>query len=115
MVGAKMWRQERTDGGYAGCDADTTAFYNKASGTATTDANIADPNTTLRQCPPLTVDEIITPQAGFATQVVLNAWLTRFQLLPADRLARSCSGHTIVAAAAGTGQRPAARYSLIHR
>ncbi|HUN09119.1 MAG TPA: type IV secretory system conjugative DNA transfer family protein [Aggregatilineales bacterium] len=75
---------------YGGCDADTADFYSKASGTATTDANQDDPNSHLRQRPLLTVDEIITPQvgnctifaryveAGFATQVVLNARLTRF-------------------------------------
>lgn len=75
---------------YGGCDADTAEFYSKASGTATTDANTDDPNSHLRQRPLLTVDEVITPQignctifaryveAGFATQVVLNARLTRF-------------------------------------
>lgn len=75
---------------YGGCDADTAEFYSKASGTATTDANMDDPNSHLRQRPLLTVDEVVTPQlgnctifaryveAGFATQVVLNARLTRF-------------------------------------
>ncbi|MDX1994628.1 MAG: type IV secretory system conjugative DNA transfer family protein [bacterium] len=75
---------------YGGCDADTAEFYSKASGTATTDANTDDPNSHLRQRPLLTVDEVVTPQvgnctifaryveAGFATQVVLNARLTRF-------------------------------------
>lgn len=75
---------------YGGCDADTAEFYSKASGTATTDANADDPNSHLRQRPLLTVDEVITPQvgnctifaryveAGFATQIVLNARLTRF-------------------------------------
>ena len=75
---------------YGGCDADTAEFYSKASGTATTDANIGDPNSQLRQRPLLTVDEVITPSAGnctifaryvepgFATQVILNARLTRF-------------------------------------
>ncbi len=75
---------------YGGCDADTAEFYSKASGTATTDANQDDSNSHLRQRPLLTVDEVITPQvgnctifaryveAGFATQVVLNARLTRF-------------------------------------
>ncbi|MDX2138845.1 MAG: type IV secretory system conjugative DNA transfer family protein [Chloroflexota bacterium] len=75
---------------YGGCDADTAEFYSKASGTATTDANQDDPNSHLRQRPLLTLDEIITPQvgnctifaryveAGFATQVILNARLTRF-------------------------------------
>jgi len=75
---------------YGGCDADTAEFYSKASGTATTDANTDDPNSHLRQRPLLTVDEAITPQVGnctifaryvetgFATQVILNARLTRF-------------------------------------
>lgn len=75
---------------YGGCDADTAEFYSKASGTATTDANADDPNSHLRQRPLLTMDEVVTPQvgnctifaryveAGFATQVVLNARLTRF-------------------------------------
>ncbi len=75
---------------YGGCDADTAEFYSKASGTATTDANCDDPNSHLRQRPLLTVDEVVTPQAGnctifaryveagFATQVVLHARLTRF-------------------------------------
>ena len=82
---------------YGGCDADTAEFYSKASGTATTDANADDPNShgrlsqgAARQRPLLTVDEVVTPQvgnctifaryveAGFATQVVLNARLTRF-------------------------------------
>jgi type IV secretory pathway TraG/TraD family ATPase VirD4 len=75
---------------YGGCDADTAEFYSKASGTATTDANTDDPNSHLRQRPLLTVDEVVTPQVGnctifaryveasFATQVVLNARLTRF-------------------------------------
>ncbi len=74
---------------YGGCDADTAEFYSKASGTATTDANIDDPNSHLRQRPLLTLDEVITPQAGnctifaryveagYATQVILNARLTR--------------------------------------
>ncbi|MBK9124415.1 MAG: type IV secretory system conjugative DNA transfer family protein [Chloroflexi bacterium] len=75
---------------YGGCDADTAEFYSRASGTATTDANTDDPDSLLRQRPLLTVDEVITPQvgnctifaryveAGFATQVILNARLTRF-------------------------------------
>jgi type IV secretory pathway TraG/TraD family ATPase VirD4 len=75
---------------YGGCDADTAEFYSRASGTATTDANQDDPNSHLRQRPLLTVDEVITPQAGnctifaryvetgYATQVILNARLTRF-------------------------------------
>jgi hypothetical protein len=74
---------------YGGCDADTAEFYSKASGTATTDANIDDPNSHLRQRPLLTLDEVITPgagnctifaryvEAGYATQVILNARLTR--------------------------------------
>jgi hypothetical protein len=75
---------------YGGCDADTAEYYSRASGTATTDANRDDPNSHLRQRPLLTVDEVITPQAGnctifaryvetgYATQVILNARLTRF-------------------------------------
>ena len=75
---------------YGGCDADTADFYSMASGTATTDANQDDPNSHLRQRPLLTIDEVVTPQignctifaryveAGFATQIVLNARLTRF-------------------------------------
>jgi len=75
---------------YGGCDADTAEFYSTARGTATTDANTDDPNSHLRQRPLLTVDEVITPQVGnctifaryvetgFATQVILNARLTRF-------------------------------------
>lgn len=75
---------------YGGCDAETAEFYSKASGTATTDTNANDPNSHLRQRPLLTVDEVITPQvgnctvfaryveAGFATQVIFNARLTRF-------------------------------------
>ena len=75
---------------YGGCDADTAEFYSKASGIATTDANTDDPNSHLRQRPLLTIDEVITPQVGnctifaryvetgFATQVILNARLTRF-------------------------------------
>ncbi|MBE2270303.1 MAG: type IV secretory system conjugative DNA transfer family protein, partial [Anaerolinea sp.] len=79
---------------YGGCDAETAEFYSKASGTATTDAasfgRVDDPNSHLRQRPLLTVDEVITPQVGnctifaryvetsFATQVILNARLTRF-------------------------------------
>ena len=75
---------------YGGCDADTAEFYSRASGMATTDANQDDPNSHLRQRPLLTVDEVITPQAGnctifaryvetgYATQVILNARLTRF-------------------------------------
>ncbi len=74
---------------YGGCDADTAEFYSKASGIATADSNADDPNSHLRQRPLLTVDEVVTPQvgnctifaryveAGFATQIVLNARLTR--------------------------------------
>ena len=70
---------------YGGCDADTAAFYSQASGTATE----ADDDY-HRSRPLLTADEVVTPQvgnctifaryveAGFATQVVLNARLTRF-------------------------------------
>jgi type IV secretory pathway TraG/TraD family ATPase VirD4 len=75
---------------YGGCDADTAEFYSRASGTATTSASADAPDSHLRQRPLLTVDEVITPQAGnctifaryvetgFATQVILNARLTRF-------------------------------------
>ncbi len=75
---------------YGGCDAETAEFYSKASGTATADSKADDPTSHLRQRPLLTVDEVITPQvgnctvfaryveAGFATQVILNACLTRF-------------------------------------
>jgi len=70
---------------YGGCDAETAEFYSRASGTAT-----QQDEATYRSRPLLTVDEVITPQvgnctifaryveAGFATQVVLNARLTRF-------------------------------------
>jgi hypothetical protein len=70
---------------YGGCDADTADFYSDASGTAT-----QEDDKYTRSRPLLTVDEVITPQignctifaryveAGFATQVVLNARLTRF-------------------------------------
>ena len=73
---------------YGGCDADTAEFYSKASGTATQEGEADDKYSRSR--PLLTVDEVITPQignatifaryveAGFATQVVLNARLTRF-------------------------------------
>jgi type IV secretory pathway TraG/TraD family ATPase VirD4 len=72
---------------YGGCDADTAEFYSRASGTATEEA--ADDHY-RRSRPLLTVDEVITPQAGnctifaryveagFATQIILNARLTRF-------------------------------------
>ncbi|MEL7434174.1 MAG: hypothetical protein AAFN11_09515, partial [Chloroflexota bacterium] len=75
---------------YGGCDAETAEFYSKASGTATADSKADDPTSHSRQRPLLTVDEVITPQvgnctvfaryveAGFATQVILNARLTRF-------------------------------------
>lgn len=75
---------------YGGCDAETAEFYSKASGTATADSKADDPTSHLRQRPLLTIDEVITPQvgnctvfaryveAGFATQVILNARLTRF-------------------------------------
>ena len=73
---------------YGGCDADTAEFYSKASGIATQEGSGDDKYSRSR--PLLTVDEVITPQignctvfaryveAGFATQVVLNARLTRF-------------------------------------
>jgi type IV secretory pathway TraG/TraD family ATPase VirD4 len=73
---------------YGGCDADTADFYSSASGTATQEATADDRYSRSR--PLLTVDEVITPQVGnatifaryvevgFATQVVLNARLTRF-------------------------------------
>ena len=73
---------------YGGCDADTAEFYSKASGTATQEGSGDDKYSRSR--PLLTVDEVVTPQvgnctifaryveAGFATQVVLNARLTRF-------------------------------------
>ena len=73
---------------YGGCDADTADFYSNASGTATQEGSVDDKYSRSR--PLLTVDEVITPQignctifaryveAGFATQVVLNARLTRF-------------------------------------
>ena len=73
---------------YGGCDADTADFYSSASGTATQEGSTDDKYSRSR--PLLTVDEVITPQignctifaryveVGFATQVVLNARLTRF-------------------------------------
>lgn len=73
---------------YGGCDADTADFYSSASGTATQEGSADDRYSRSR--PLLTVDEVITPQignctifaryveTGFATQVVLNARLTRF-------------------------------------
>ncbi|MEO0562227.1 MAG: type IV secretory system conjugative DNA transfer family protein [Chloroflexota bacterium] len=73
---------------YGGCDAETAEFYSKSSGTATESGGSEDGYTRSR--PLLTVDEVITPQvgnctifaryveAGFATQVILNARLTRF-------------------------------------
>jgi type IV secretory pathway TraG/TraD family ATPase VirD4 len=75
---------------YGGCDVDTAEFYSKASGTATTDANMDDLNSRLQHRPLLTIDEVITPQvgnctvfaryaeAGYATQVIFNARITRF-------------------------------------
>jgi type IV secretory pathway TraG/TraD family ATPase VirD4 len=72
---------------YGGCDVDTADFYSTASGTATQGGTSDDKY--IRSRPLLTVDEVITPQignctifaryadAGFATQVVLNARLTR--------------------------------------
>lgn len=73
---------------YGGCDADTAEFYSRASGTATEES--AGEERYSRSRPLLTVDEVITPQVGnctifaryvevgFATQVILNARLTRF-------------------------------------
>ena len=73
---------------YGGCDAETAEFYSRASGTATSQPTAQDAYP--RQRPLLTVDEVITPsagnctifaryvEAGFATQVILNARLTRF-------------------------------------
>ena len=73
---------------YGGCDADTADFYSSASGTATQEGSADDKYSRSR--PLLTVDEVTTPQignctifaryveVGFATQVVLNARLTRF-------------------------------------
>jgi type IV secretory pathway TraG/TraD family ATPase VirD4 len=72
---------------YGGCDVDTADFYSTASGTATQGGTSDDKY--IRSRPLLTVDEVITPQignctifaryadAGYATQVVLNARLTR--------------------------------------
>ena len=72
---------------FGGCDAETAEYYSKASGMATADAD--DDQRYPRQRPLLTVDEVITPQAGncsifaryvepnFATQVILTARLTR--------------------------------------
>ena len=72
---------------YGGCDAETAEFYAHASGT-TTESNPDDGYPRSRQL--LTVDEIVTPlhgnctifaryvDAGFATQVVFHARLTRF-------------------------------------
>ncbi len=73
---------------YGGCDADTADFYSNASGTATQTDSDNDKHSRSR--PLLTIDEVITPQIGnctifaryveegFATQVILNARLTRF-------------------------------------
>jgi type IV secretory pathway TraG/TraD family ATPase VirD4 len=70
---------------YGGCDAETAEFYSRASGTAT-----QQDEATYRSRPLLTVDEVITPQAGnatifaryvdsgYATQIILTARLTRF-------------------------------------
>lgn len=74
---------------FGGCDAETAEYYSKASGTATTEGNRSGPVRHVQQRPLLTVDEVMTPQAGnctlfaryvepgFATQVVLTARLTR--------------------------------------
>lgn len=73
---------------YGGCDAETADFYAQASGT-TTEASKGDDDY-LRGRALLTSDEIVTPlrgnctvfaryvEAGFATQVVFHARLTRF-------------------------------------
>jgi hypothetical protein len=70
---------------YGGCDAETAEFYSRASGTAT-----QQDEATYRSRPLLTVDEVITPQAGnatifaryvdpgYATQIILTGRLTRF-------------------------------------
>ncbi|MCI0713730.1 MAG: type IV secretion system DNA-binding domain-containing protein [Chloroflexi bacterium] len=70
---------------YGGCDGETASYYSGTAGQTT----VAEEKT-VRQRPLLTVDEIMTPQrgnctifaryveAGFATQVVLHARLTRF-------------------------------------
>jgi len=70
---------------YGGCDAETAEFYSRASGTAT-----QHDDATYRSRPLLTVDEVITPQAGnatifaryvdpgYATQIILTGRLTRF-------------------------------------
>ncbi len=70
---------------YGGCDAETAEFYSRASGTAT-----QQDETTYRSRPLLTVDEVVTPQAGnttifaryvdpgYATQIILTGRLTRF-------------------------------------
>jgi type IV secretory pathway TraG/TraD family ATPase VirD4 len=72
---------------FGGCDAETARFYSQAAGTATSEARGTP---VPRGRPLLTVDEVITPQrgnctvfaryvaAGFATQVIFHARLTRF-------------------------------------
>ncbi len=73
---------------YGGCDAETAEFYSRASGTATQQDGDKD-HPTYRSRPLLTVDEVITPQAGnatllaryvdpgYATQIILTCRLTR--------------------------------------
>ena len=75
---------------YGGCDAETAEFYAKAAGTTTESSHADEPEKYMRGRPLLTVDEIITPvrgnctifaryvEAGFATQVIFHARLTRF-------------------------------------
>ena len=52
---------------YGGCDHDSADFFSKASGTATADANPDPQKAKFRQCPLLTVDEVVTPQTGNGT------------------------------------------------
>lgn len=73
---------------YGGCDAETAEFYSRASGTATQQDGDKD-HPTYRSRALLTVDEVITPQAGnatlfaryvdpgYATQIILTCRLTR--------------------------------------
>ncbi len=73
---------------YGGCDAETAEFYSRASGTATQKDGDTD-HPAYRSRPLLTVDEVVTPQAGnatlfaryvdpgYATQIILTCRLTR--------------------------------------
>ena len=73
---------------YGGCDVETAEFYSRASGTATQQDGDND-RPSYRSRPLLTVDEVITPQAGnatifaryvdpgYATQIILTGRLTR--------------------------------------